>query len=154
MNEITVTRDTFATPAEVWAIMIDIEGSTETITGIDAIERLDDGAAFAPGMRWKETRTLFGKTATETLEITAVDEGRSYVVEADSGGTHYRSMMSVEPNGAGATITMTFGVESSGRLSRFMARTFGKAFEKATRKALDQDIADIATAAELSGAGA
>lgn len=154
MNEITVTRDTFATPQEVWAVMTDIEGSTETITGIEKIERLDGGDSFAPGMRWEETRTLFGKTATETLEITAVDEGRSYVVEADSGGTHYRSVMSVEPNGTGATITMTFGAESSGRVSRFLARTVGKAFEKATRKALEQDLADIAAAAETSSTGA
>jgi hypothetical protein len=44
---------------------------------------------------------------------------------------------------------MTFGAETGGgRVSRLLARTMGKAFEGATRKALQQDLDDIVAAAE------
>jgi hypothetical protein len=136
--------------------MTDIEGSREVLSGVTEIERLDDGDGFGVGLRWRETRVLFGKEASEEMEVTAVDEGRSYTVEADSDGVHYRSVMSVEPDGDGARIRMTFGGEQKGKsglISRIVSRTAGKAIEKATRKALEQDLDDIAAAAEASSSG-
>lgn len=152
--EVTVTRETTASPAAVWAVMTDIEGTTETLSGVTGIERLDGGEGFGPGLRWRETREVFGEEATEELEVTAVDPGRSYTVEADSGGTHYRSVLTVEPaatGATGATITMTFGAEQSGgRIATFLSATVGRLFQGPTRKALQQDLDDIAAAAEAA----
>lgn len=147
--ELTVTRETSASPEAVWAVMTDIEGTTQTLTGVTGIERLDDGAGFEPGLRWRETRQVFGKEATEELEVTAVDPGRSYTVEADSGGTHYRSVLLVTPSATGSTIAMTFGAEQTGgRISGFLSMTVGRLFQGPTRKALKQDLEDIAATAE------
>lgn len=154
--ETEVAKRTSATPQAVWRVMTDIEGSQDVLTGVTEIERLDDGDDFGVGLRWRETRVLFGKKASEEMEVTAVDEGRSYTVEADSDGVHYRSFMSVEPDGAGARIRMTFAGEQTGKvglLGRVVAKTAGRAIEKATRKALQQDLDDIAAAAEASSAG-
>lgn len=145
-------RDTTADPADVWAVMTDIEGSADTISGITEVERLDDGAGFGVGTRWRETRVLFGKEASEEMEVTAVDEGHSYTVEAHNRGTHYVSDMIVEPAAGGAVIAMTFGAKQAGTFSKLMAKTVGKAFEGATRKALQQDLDDIAAAAEARSA--
>ena len=151
--DVTVTRETTASPEQVWAVMTDIEGATETLSGVTVIERLDDGTGFGPGLRWRETREVFGKEATEELEVTAVDPGRSYTVEADSGGTHYRSVLTVEPAAGGAVITMTFGAEQTGgRIASFLTRTVGRLFQGPTRKALQQDLDDIAAAAEAAAA--
>lgn len=153
--ELTVTRETSASPEDVWAVMTDIEGTTQTLSGVTEIERLDDGEGFEPGLRWRETREVFGKEATEELEVTAVDPGRSYTVEADSGGTHYRSVLRVTPSATGATIAMTFGAEQTGgRISSLLTRTIGRLFQGPTRKALQQDLEDIASAAEARASGA
>lgn len=153
--ELTVTRETTASPEAVWDVMTDIEGTTQTLTGVTGIERLDDGEGFEAGLRWRETRQVLGEEATEELEITAVDPGRSYTVEADSGGTHYRSVVAVTPSATGSTIAMTFGAEQSGgRISSFLAMTVGRLFQGPTRKALQQDLDDIAAAAEARASGA
>lgn len=153
--ELEVTRETTASPDQVWALMSDIEGSPDVLSGVIRVERLDDGDEFAPGLRWRETREIAGREASEELEVTAVDEGRSYTVEADSRGTHYRSVVTVEPAGTGSRLSMTFTAETTGgRISRLVARTMGKAIEGATRKALQQDLDDIATAAEAAATGA
>lgn len=146
--EIEVEHTTTASPAAVWSVVTDLAGSAATLSGVTSVERLDDGDAFAVGTRWRETRVLFGKEATEELVVTDVDEGRSYTVEADNRGTHYTSQLFVEPTDGGSTVRMTFGAEQSGRVGRLLARTIGKAFEGATRQMLEQDLVDIAAAAE------
>jgi len=148
MREITATKATSATPAEVWKVMTDIDGVGETISGIEKVERLDGGTDFGVGTRWRETRTLFGKTSTEEMEVTEVDPGRSYVTEARSHGAFYRSVMGVEPSDSGGSIiTWVFGAEPEGMIAKIMAATIGRLFEGTTRKAITQDLDDIARAA-------
>lgn len=153
--DLQVERETSASPDEVWAVLTDIEGSVEQLSAVTAVERLDDGEGFGPGTRWRETREMFGREASEVMEVTAVDEGRSYTVEADSRGTHYTSVCAVEPHGTGSRISMTFVTEQTGgRFGKLLAHTVGKAFEGASRKALQQDLDDIAAAAEAASTGA
>lgn len=127
--------------------MTDPEGWTSVVHAIEVVERLDDGEGFGVGFRWRETRTMFGRQATETMEVTAVDPGRSYTVEARNKGVTYTSVSSVEPTDDGCVIGMTFEADSSG-FTKLIGATVGKLFEGATRKALLQDLRDIAEAAE------
>lgn len=156
--EISVSRRTTASPDVVWGVVTDIEGSVAVLSGVTGIERLDDGEGFGPGLRWRETRELFGREASEELEITAVDPGRSYTVEAHSGGTHYRSVVTVDPDeDGGSRLAMTFGAvqqQRQGWLGRIAMKAGGKAVERATRKALEQDLDDLADAAEARSAAA
>lgn len=153
--DIYVSKQTTAGPDTVWALATDLERSPEVLSGVARVERLDDGDGFGPGTRWRETRDIMGQEYSEELTVTAVDEGRSYTVEADSQGVHYRSVVLVEPEDAGTRITMTFAADQRrGRLGALMARTFGKAVESATRTALQQDLDDLAAAAEAAATGA
>jgi carbon monoxide dehydrogenase subunit G len=146
----SVERAVAAPPALVWEIITDLDRSAATIRSISSLERLDGGSGFGVGTRWRETRTMFGRQATEELVVSAIDEGRSYTVEADPRGAHYRSTLSVAPDGAGARLTMTFAAEPSGSLAKVFAATIGRLFEGSTRKALQQDLDDIAAAAEAA----
>ena len=151
--DMTVTHSTPAQPEDVWAVMTDIENSPRFLSCVKQVERLDDGDGFGEGLRWRETRVMMGREATEEMQVTAVDlETRSYVVEATSGSTHYRSTLSVTPADAGSVITMTFGAESDSAGQKLLAATLGRLFAGATRKALQQDLVDIAAAAEARGA--
>lgn len=80
--------------------------------------------------------------------VTAVDPGRSYAVEAGSGGTHYRSVFHIAPDGGGTALTMTFDGQPSGLGGRVVAATLGRLLARSTRKALVADLDDIARASE------
>jgi carbon monoxide dehydrogenase subunit G len=149
MAELILERTIAASAADVWAVLTDLDGSPETIRGIDDVQRLDGDSGFGVGTRWRETRTMFGRTATEEMRVTKLDDGTSYTVEAEGRGAHYVTTFTLEERGADSShLTMTFGAEPDGVVSRIMASTIGKLFEKSTRKAVEQDLDDIAAAAE------
>ncbi len=150
MMEMTVTKAVAAPADTVWSLITDLDRAPDTIAGISGVERLDGGAGFDVGTRWQETRTMFGMKATEVMEVTTIDPGRSYTVEADGKGAHYTSTWTVEPDGEGSRVIMSFGGEPTGSFSKLMAATVGKLFEGSTRKAIAQDLDDIALAAETT----
>jgi hypothetical protein len=135
----------------VWALLIDFEGSVDTISAIEKVEILSDDKAFGVGFAWRETRTMFGKTATEDMEVIEVTPGEAYVVEADPDGANYRSVMSVAAKDDGtSTVSMEFGADPKGTVSRLFAATVGRLFIGSMKKAIAADLEDIATAAETA----
>jgi len=131
--------------------MTNLEGFPDAISGIEHVERLDEGSGFDVGTKWRETRTLFGRTATEDMWVTELDPGHSYVVEANSHGAEYRTTQSVEPDGdGGSVLLMSFSGNPTGTMAKVMSATIGRLFVNATRRAFEQDLADIASAAETS----
>ncbi len=150
MSELSVSREVAVTPEALWDLITDLDRSPNVISAVTSITRLDGGSGFGVGTRWQETRLIFDREATEVLEVTAMDPGRSYTVETETDGAHYRSVISVEAAPAGSMITITFGAESAGAVSKVLAGTIGKLFEGGTRKALAQDLDDIAVVAEAA----
>ena len=149
MKAIAVSRDIAAPPDVVWAICTEMDGWVDTIEGIDAVERLDDGQGFGVGTRWRETRKMFGKSATEDMEIIEVDEGTSYHTLAESHGARYQTDVSLEPVGGGSTrLTMTFAGEPLTTAAKIMSTLLGWMGARATRKMVEADLDDIASVAE------
>ena len=50
--------------AAIWAAIADIESAPKFISGIQKIEVVEKPASGLVGLRWRETRMLFGKPAT------------------------------------------------------------------------------------------
>ena len=148
MRELVVTHDSSAGPAKVWSVLTDLDNAATTISAIEKVERLDGGGGFELGTSWRETRTMFGKTATEDMAVTELDPGRSYKTEARSHGAHYVSTNRVDPIEGGSRITVTFGAEPTSVFARVFAVTIGRLFDNATRKALAKDLTEIAATAE------
>ena len=94
---------------------------------------------------------MFGKKATEDMEVTEFDDGRRYATAAESHGSKYFSEISVEPTDGGCRITMGFRGEPQSTLAKVMDVTVGRLFIGPTRKALARDLADIGAAAEAAG---
>lgn len=147
MSVMRVQRDVAAPAEKVWAICTDLDGTKDVISAITALERTDGGSGFGVGTAWRETRVMFGREATESMAVTQVDEGRSYVVESLSRGVLYRSVMRVEPKGDGCRLSWEFGAEAQSTSAKLMS-LLGKLMEGSTRKALMADLDDIAAAAE------
>lgn len=149
--QLHVTRDIDAPAQRVWELITDIEHAPETLSGVEQVERLDDGGGFGVGTRWRETRTMFGKQATEEMEVTTVEPERAYTTVAQHGNTRYVSSLRVEPLGEGrCQLSMTFEGTSSSTVGRLLTATVGRLFAGSTRKMVEQDLHDIAVAAEAS----
>ena len=67
--QVTIT----ARKAAVWKVITDIENATETISGIEQVDVLEKPENGLVGLTWRETRTVFGKTASVAKDI---DGGR------------------------------------------------------------------------------
>ena len=120
----------------------------DVVGAIEVVERLDDRDGFGLGTTWRETRTMFGKKATEDMEVTDYEEGVRYATAAESHGSKYFSEIRVDAAGTGSRITMSFRGEPQTALTRVMDATVGRLFRGATRKALAKDLDDIVAAAE------
>jgi len=148
MTTVSVRRVAQAGPGRVWAVATDIDSWPETMSGIDRVEVLAS-PEFGVGTRWRETRTMLGKQATEEMWVSAVDEGRSYTVAAESHGTHYLSVFTVTPVGDGSTeIELTFTGEPAGRLAKVLAAVTGPLARRSVAKALARDVDDLVAVAE------
>jgi carbon monoxide dehydrogenase subunit G len=148
MSNVT-TRRTIQAPAErVWALATDIPRSAQTLSGVNRIEMLSEGD-FGPGTRWRETRTMFGREATEEMWVTEVDPGRAYTVEADSHGAHYVSTFAFTAVTPQQTeVVLDFGAQPHGTVAKVLAKVTGPVASRSVAKALQKDLDDLAAAAE------
>lgn len=142
--------ETVNAPIEVaFEVASDIPRAAERIEGIKAIEMLSEGPVGV-GTRWRETRIMLGKKATEEMWITAWDPPRGYVVEANSCGCHYRTVLSFDEIAPDQTrVTFLF----SGTPETFMARIMMKVFagmSKTLVKCIEADLRDIKRHAEAA----
>jgi uncharacterized membrane protein len=152
--ETRVSRAVAASAQQVWDVVTDIEGSPAVMTAIEHVERLDDRPGFGVGTRWRETRTMFGKQATEEMEVTAVDPPHGYTVVAVNGSTTYTSTITVTPlDTERCELAMSFAGRSSGLVGRVLAATVGRLFAGATRRSLQQDLDDLAAHVEGGAPG-
>lgn len=137
-------------PAEVvWRLITDIDGAPERISAIQSVERLDDLPEFGIGTRWRETRTMFGRTASEEMVVTEIEPGLSYLTEANNHGVQYLSRMQIEPTAPDAcTLTMHFDAKTSGFLNKTLGALVGRMMMSTTKKVIKQDLDEIAIAAE------
>ncbi|MEM9185589.1 MAG: SRPBCC family protein [Planctomycetota bacterium] len=146
----------------------DLPNAAQHIDGIESIELLTDGPVGV-GTRWRETRTMMGRSATEELEVTAfhppgdpaageiapgqispgggVAGGASYTAECESCGCHFASTMRFTPEGDGTRVELTLATRPLSLLAKLMAPASGLMMGSA-KKALQQDLANLKQAAE------
>ena len=72
--------------AAVWAAITNIENAADLWSGIESIEVLEKPPNGLVGLRWRETRMLFGKSASVDKWITEAVDNRFYRTRAEDGG--------------------------------------------------------------------
>ena len=147
--KISVQETISASTQAVYDAMIDFLGRPDVLPAVMKCEVLTEGDV-AVGTRFRETREMFGREASEEMEITELVPGEAVLLEAHSHGMHYLTRYAVAAAGEGATLTVTF----EGRPETLMARLMGfvaKMFEGATAKALKQDLGALRASVEGRG---
>ena len=120
MARITVSRNYEAPVSRVFEVFSDIEHCDQVIPDITRIEKLSDGP-MGVGFRWRETRVMFKREATEVMEITQFETNRRYVAVAESCGARYESEYSFHEIDHGTRVDMTFSATPVTVMAKLMA---------------------------------
>ncbi|MEV0687187.1 SRPBCC family protein [Nocardia sp. NPDC050378] len=148
MKTITVRREIEAPVQRVWDVLTDLDNAPANLTGIVQVERVA-GDTYAVGTRWRETRKVFGKEATEEMTVAEVEPLQRTVILAESGGMRYRSEFTLAPTPTGTALTMTFGGDSDATgLRALLEKMMSLVGITITRRMMTADLTDIARAAE------
>jgi hypothetical protein len=134
--------------AAIWAAITNIENASETISGIENIEVLEKPANGLVGLKWRETRMLFGKPATAEEWITDAAENEFYKTRAEDNGFVFLSTISISESSGGITLTSSHDSKPQGIVARPMSIPMGFLFKGVAKKALLQDLNDIKSAVE------
>jgi len=135
----------------IWAAITNIENASDTISGIERIEVLEKPANGLVGLKWRETRMLFGKPATADKWITDAAENRFYKTRAESDGFVFLSTMSLSESSAGVTLTSVHDSKPQSIVAKVMSIPMGLLFKGVAKKALLQDLNDIKASVERKG---
>ena len=146
--KLTIDIEIKAPKEKVWKVITDIENSVNTISGIDKIEILNKPKDTVVGLKWKETRTIFGKTATETMWITEATENNYYQTRAESNGAIYQTILKLSEKDDTTFLTMEFSTEAISLKGKIMAFIFGRMLNKSMKKLIEKDLIDIKTTVE------
>ena len=135
--------------AAIWAAISNIENASEIISGIEKIEVLEKPANGLVGLKWRETRTLFGKIAIAEKWITDAVENEFYKTRAEDNGFVFLSTMSISESSNGSiTLTSSHDSQPQGIVARLLSIPMGLLFSGVAKKALQQDLNDIKSAVE------
>lgn len=152
----TVTGHINAPPEKVFATVTDIPSFPRHITGIKKVEVHTSGP-MAKGTRFSETRIMFGKEATATMEVVDFQPGRSYATLSTISGCEYRMVVSAlpgaGPGGGGCELTFDFSGRPLTFFAKLMSPLQSLMVKSAGARAIRKDLADLKAALEKPAAG-
>ncbi|KAA3652253.1 MAG: hypothetical protein DWP98_01540 [Bacteroidetes bacterium] len=133
---------------EVWKAIIDFKNCSNYIESIVKLEIIDEPKDTLIGFKWKETRVMFGKEATEIMWITDYADNEYYQTRAESHGSVYKSRLAVESEGEKTKLTMSFSGEAQTTFVKLISWCMGFLIKGSMKKALIKDLNDIKTYVE------
>jgi hypothetical protein len=133
--------------ASVWAAMTNIEHAAVIISGIEKIEVVDKPSTGLVGLRWRETRMLFGKPATVEKWITEAKENEFYKTRAEQDGFVFITTNRISGSDGGVTLTGIHETQPQGFVARLKSTPMFL-FKGMIKKAILQDLNDIKAVVE------
>ena len=135
---------------KVWRAITDFEHCESWINGILNVTILEQPENGLVGFKWRETRKMFGKEATETMWITNCVDGEYYQTRAENHGAVYVSKLMVQQQDEQTLLTMEFSGMSESWYVNLMSKLMGFFMTKSMIKMLEADLADIKAHVEAS----
>jgi carbon monoxide dehydrogenase subunit G len=147
MSELTVSTQVAAPLERTFQAFTNLEKAVERVPAITAVEILSEGP-FGEGTRWRETRLMFKKEATEEMWVTGFNPPNSYTVEAESHGMKYSTLFEFTTVGDGTKVTWTFTGKALTLGAKIMAPIFNVLMKGMMRKCMLGDLEAIRDACE------
>ena len=144
--QVRVSSVVAAPPETTFAVAVAIAHWPDIIGAIERVEVLTPGPVTV-GTRFRETRTMFGRSTTQEMTVAELDPPRRLVLTAHNHGTNYRAEHLFEPAGNGTRLTLTFVGQPQSMLARIFS-PIGYMMLGTVRRQLASDLADLAREAE------
>ena len=132
----------------VWSVITDIENWTAMITNIININILYKPSQGIGGLKWEETRRMFGVQATETLCVTDFAENEYYCSRGESHGSIFTTRFTLRERGDKTVLSISFSGESRSSLVRTISFWMEPLIYNAVLNVLQKDLEDIRNQAE------
>lgn len=131
-----------ATTSAVWAATTDIARFAELLSGVEKIEIVQRPATGLVGLKWKETRILFGKPATLEKWITEAKENEFYKTRAEQDGFVFITTNRITGSDGSVAFTAIHETILQGFAAKLKALPM-VFFKGVIKKAILQDLNDI-----------
>lgn len=132
---------------QVFDAFTDLQQAQNNLSGIKDLEVLEGSAQMEVGTKWKETRSMMGKDSTEVMWVSALEKHESYVVDAYSHGTKYRSVFTFASVSDGTLVEWEFEGLPQTIGAKIMSLS-AWVFKGSLRKMLFKDLEDLKAAIE------
>jgi hypothetical protein len=152
MFRCTVEKHIAASPEEVFDLFADLRQAPGRIRAIKRLEVLTEGPIRA-GTRFRETREMFGREATEEMEVTALERPSFYGVGCESCGCRYVSTFRFLPADGGTRVTIDFEGQPLTLMAKLMSPLVWLMLGS-VRKCVEQDADDLKRILEAMPAAA
>ena len=139
MATLTVSTNVSAPIDRVFEVYTELDKAVERIPDITALEILSEGP-FGEGTRWRETRVMFKKEATEEMWVTGFNPPKSYNVEAESHGMRYSTAFVFAPDGEGTKVSWAFSGTALTLGAKIMAPIFNVLMKGVMTKCMRRDL--------------
>ncbi len=136
-----------ASKAAVWSATTDIVHFAELLSGVKKIEVIEKPATGLVGLKWKETRMLFGKPATVEKWITEAKENEYYATRAEDSGFVFITTNRISGGDGAVTLTGIHETQPQGFAAKLKALPM-VFFKGVIKKAIQHDLNDIKAAME------
>lgn len=137
-----------ATREEIWTVITDIEHSNQTIHDIDKVEVIEKPEASLNGLKWRETRKLFGEDDVETYSVVASEENHFFKTHSEKDGMTYDSTMIIESEGDHNLLKINYERHPTTFTSRIKNAVFGSLMKTSEEQHLLEELKDIKHAVE------
>ncbi|WP_372761138.1 SRPBCC family protein [Pseudoalteromonas sp.] len=128
---------------KVWAAITNIDNSANMLSSVIDAKVIEQPQHGLIGLKWQETRKMFGKAATETMWITDAVSNEYYCTRAENCGAIYTTKLSLTEAEPGTCLTMTFAASSDSMWVRMMSAVMGLLMNRTMRNMLKKDLDEI-----------
>lgn len=147
MSTLTLSKRINAEPSRVFEVGTDVGSFAGVVPSIKRIEVLTPGPV-GKGTRFRETRVMFGKEATETLEFTEFTPPTGYTIGCTSCGVEYATRFDLRGSGGGTDLTMTMSCRPVTLFAKIIGPLTGLMMRGTMKKMLEADLECLKKAAE------
>lgn len=149
--EVAVSADQlFTTPVEeTWETIADIESYPNRTSSYTEISPLTSDLRGL-GARWKQTRTVWGRNHTQTMEVVEWEPTTSMTLRAAEAGTQYETRYLFSPADGGSKVTAIFTARPTNLYGRAVVRFMGKKLMASSGEALAQILAELSDSSNPS----
>lgn len=133
----------------VFAAFRDAARWPEFVSGIESVAGAE--GPLNVGDTFRETRTMFGREATETFAVTGLRPGEELTLESDSCGARFVSRHTFEDAGGGRTRVRLEMTSRPLTLFAKLMSPLGALMAGSMRKAIEKDLDEFAAECERAG---